>query len=265
VRRRVTLVVGLAALLAVTAAGGGLYYLRHHNSFTPRPAPKTAVVLEAPAPTPSFEPTPVATATPAPTPTPLPDSVRLNVPFTVQAPFANWDREHEEYCEAAALLMVRNYYRKDGRANLPPAEADRDMTSIVAHERKTFPGVLDLPLSDMAVVGGALDPPLQGEVARADPDDIKRDLANGWPVIIPVMTHGGPGGQKIKPYYGATNVYHVILLIGYDASGQLITNDAGIKEGQYLTYSWDVLSTAMDAQAQRFGQGRVMLVFRPKS
>ena len=255
--------VGLAALLLVATAGGGLYYWRHHNAFTPRPAPKTAVVLEAPSPTPSAEPT--ATATPVPTPTPLPDSVRLNVPFTVQAPFANWDREHEEYCEAAALLMARNYYRKDGRATIPPAEADRDMTAIVAYERKTFPGVLDLPLSDMAVVGGALDPPLQGEVVQADPDEIKRDLASGWPVIVPVMTHGGPGGQKIKPYYGATNVYHVILLIGYDASGQLISNDAGIKEGQYLTYSWDLLSTAMDAQDRKYGQGRVMLVVRPKS
>jgi hypothetical protein len=190
--------------------------------------------------------------------------VRLAGPFTVQAPFANWDAAHENYCEAAALLMVRNYYRKDGRAEIPKAEADRDMGAIVAVERRTFPGVLDLPLADMAQVGGALDPPLQGEVVKADVDEMKRALAAGWPVIIPVMTHGGPGGQKIKPYYGSTNVYHVILVIGYDDSGQLITNDAGIKEGENLTYSWDMLSTAMDAQAQRLSQGRVMLVFRPK-
>lgn len=224
------------------------------------------MVLQAPqAPAPTETPTPLATPTPPPTPTPLPSSVLLRVPYTVQAPFANWDKAHEEYCEAATLLMARNYYRKDGRANIPPAEADREMGAIVDQERKTFPGVLDLPLADMAQVGGALDPPLQGQVVKADPDEMKHALAAGWPVILPAMTHGGPGGQKIKPYYGTSNVYHVILVIGYDESGQLITNDPGIKEGQNLTYSWDMLSTAMDAQAQRYPQGRVMLIVRPRA
>jgi hypothetical protein len=103
------------------------------------------------------------------------------------------------------------------------------------------------------------------EPAPADDEQIKRYLAAGWPVVVPVMTHGAPGGQKLDPHYGATSVYHVIVLIGYNESGQLISNDAGIFEGQYLAYSWPRLSAAVDVQAQKFSQGRKLLVFRPRA
>lgn len=268
VRPRQALVVAVLAVLVVGAAGGGYYYWRKHQPTPPAVAPKTAVILQAPSsPTPS--PTPSATPVPTapPTPTPLPSSVRLAVPFTSQAPNHNMDRAHEEYCEAAAVLMIGDYYKHDQRSVIPPAEADRDMASIVAYERQTFPGVLDLPLTDVASTGAARFP-MDGtvEAAPADPQLIKEYLATGWPVVIPVMTHGLPGGQKINVHYGAGNVYHVIVLIGYDASGQFISNDAGIYEGQYLTYSWNTLSTAMDAQAQKFpSQGRKLLVFRQRA
>jgi uncharacterized protein YvpB len=177
------------------------------------------------------------------------------------------DNAHEEYCEAAAVLMIGDYYKHDQRSVIPPAEADGAMASIVSYERKTFPGVLDLPLRDVAATGAA-EFAMDGTVepAPADPEQIKRYLAAGWPVVIPVMTHGAPGGQKIDPHYGAVSVYHVIVLIGYDESGRLISNDAGIFQGQYLAYSWDVLSAAIDAQARKYPQqGREMLVFRPRA
>jgi hypothetical protein len=262
VRPRIALAVALVAVLVVGAAGGGYYYWRKHRPIPPVVAPKTAVILQAPS-SPTPEATPVPTA--PPTPTPLPTSVRLAVPFTSQAPFRNMDRAHEEYCEAAAVLMIGDYYKRDQRSVIPAGEADRDMTAIVAYERQTFPGILDLPLNDVASTGAAkyaMDGTV--EPAPSDPQLIKQYLAAGWPVVIPVMTHGLPGGQKINAHYGSTNVYHVIVLIGYDDSGQFISNDAGIFEGQYLTYSWNTLSTAMDAQAQKFPQGRKLLVFRQR-
>jgi hypothetical protein len=263
VRPRLALAVALVAVLVVGAAGGGYYYWRKHRPVPVAVAPKTAVILQAPS-----SPEPTATPVPSapPTPTPLPNSVRLAVPFTSQAPNHNMDRAHEEYCEAAAVLMVGNYYKHDQRSVIPPGEADRDMTSIVAYERQTFPGILDLPLTDIATTAAARFP-IDGTVepAAADPQLIKQYLASGWPVVLPVMTHGLPGGQKINAHYGAGNVYHVIVLIGYDESGQFISNDAGIFEGQYLTYSWSTLSTAMDAQAQKYpSQGRKLLVFRQR-
>jgi hypothetical protein len=267
VRPRLALAVALVAVVAIGAAGGGYYYWRKHQPVPPAVAPKTAVILQAPSsPTPSATATPTPVPTAPPTPTPLPSSVRLAVPYTSLAPNRNMDRAHEEYCEAAAVLMIGNYYKHDQRSVIPPAEADREMTSIVAYERQTFPGIVDLPLNDVAGTGAAryqMDGTV--EPAPADDEQIKRYLAAGWPVVIPVMTHGAPGGQKIDPRYGGTSVYHVIVLIGSDESGQLISNDAGIFQGQYLAYPWPRLSAAIDVQAQKFAQGRKMLVFRPRS
>jgi hypothetical protein len=267
VRPRLAVAVALAALIVVGAAGGGYYYWRKHQPVPPAVAPKTAVILQAPSsPTPEATPTATPIPTAPPTPTPLPSSVRLAVPYTSQAPNHNMDRAHEEYCEAAAVLMIGNYYKHDQRSVIPPGEADREMTSIVAYERQTFPGIVDLPLNDVAATGAAkfqMDGTV--EPAAADDEQIKRYLAAGWPVVVPVMTHGAPGGQKLDPHYGAVSVYHVIVLIGYNESGQLISNDAGIFQGQYLAYSWPRLSAAIDAQAQKFPQGRKLLVFRPRA
>jgi Peptidase_C39 like family len=260
-RRQQALVIGLVAVVLVAGLGGygGYRVWRHFRAAAPAPAPKTAVVVQAPTPTPETVPT-AAAPTPTPAPTPLPPSVFVRVPYTAQSPFNQWGagNPHEEYCEAAAILMVGQYFRGDTRDRIPPAEADASMGQIVATERRTFPGVLDLPLTDIGAVGNQLYN-LRPAISPVDPDVIERNLAEGRPVIVPVMTHGA-NGQKISPYYGSTNVYHVIVLTGYDAGkGLFYTNDAGFVQGQNFAYPWSTLSTAIDAQAAK--QGRVMLVF----
>ena len=253
-----------AGLAAVVVLGGGGYsgyrIWRHVQAGAPRPAPSAQVVFQAP----PEQQTTVASPTPTPAPTPLPSSVLVKVPYTSQSPFNQWGagNPHEEYCEAAALLMVGDYFKGDSRATIPKAEADAAMAQIVSVERTTFPGVLDLPLTSIGSVGTRLFG-LRPAVTPVDVDQIRRNLAEGRPVIIPVMTHGA-NGQKISPHYGTMNVYHVIVLIGYDdAKGVLYTNDAGFVEGQNYSYTWSTLSTAIDAQAGKFPQGRVMLVFSP--
>ena len=79
-------------------------------------APDTVVVHPPPAD--------IATVpTPTPSPTPLPTSLVIQgVPFTIQSPYQVWDRVHNEYCEAAAVYMVGQYWNNDHRANLPQAQ-----------------------------------------------------------------------------------------------------------------------------------------------
>ncbi len=246
---------------ALFLLGGGSYssyrLWRHFVANAPRPAPSAAVVYQAPTPSSA------TAATPTPASTPLPASVFIKVPYTSQSPFNQWGagNPHEEYCEAAALLMVGDYFKGDTRAQIPKAEADGAMAQIVGVERKMFPGVLDLPLSSIGSVGTQLYG-LNPAVTAVSLNAIEHSLAGGRPVIIPVMTHG-LNGARIAPYYGAVNVYHVIVLIGYDNSkGLLYTNDAGFVQGQNYAYTWNTLTTAIDAQAQKFAQGRVMLVFQ---
>ena len=252
------------ALAVVVLLTGGSYsgyrLWRHFLAHASQPPPSTAVVFQSPPPS----TTSAASSTPA-TATALPTSVLVKVPFTSQSPFNQWGagNVHEEYCEAAALLMMGDFFKGDSRSKIPPAEADGAMGQIVSVERRMFPGVLDLPLSSIGSVGTQLYG-LNPIVAPVDLDAIERNLAQGRPMIIPVMTHGA-NGQKISPHYGTDNVYHVIVLIGYDnAKGLLYTNDAGFMEGQNYAYTWNTLSTAIDAQAGKFPQGRVMLVFQAR-
>jgi len=253
------------ALAVVVLLGGGSYsgyrLWRHFLAAAPQPPPSAAVVYQAP---PQLE-EPSASPTPTPAPTPLPASVFIKVPYTPQSPFNQWGagNVHEEYCEAAALLMVSDFFKGDTRPQIPKAEADGAMAQIVGVERRMFPGVLDLPLTSIGSVGTQMYG-LNPTVMPVDLDAVERNLASGRPVIIPVMTHG-VNGQKISPHYGTLNVYHVIVLIGYDnTKGLLYTNDAGFVEGQNYAYTWSTLSTAIDAQARKFTQGRVMLVLQPR-
>jgi Peptidase_C39 like family len=259
---RKTLAGALIALVVVLAGSGyaGYRVWRHFRVVAPQSAPRTAIVITAPPTAPASD---AARSTPVATPLVLQPSAFIKVPFTSQSPFAQWSAQdpHQEYCEAAALLMMHQYFSHDGRAVIPKAEADAAMAHIVSVERKTFPGVKDLPLNDIATVGQQLFG-LQPTVEPVDLAKLETYISQGFPVIIPVMTHGA-NGARINGNYGSVNVYHVILVTGYDSgSGLLYTNDAGLMEGQNLRYRWSVLSTAIDAQVPRLGQGRVMLTFR---
>jgi hypothetical protein len=51
--------------------------------------------------------------------------------------------------------------------------------------------------------------------------------------------------------YGTDNVYHVIVLVGYNAAqGVVYTNDAGISQGPDLAYAWTTLQTAVQSMAR---------------
>ncbi|MGH7881319.1 MAG: C39 family peptidase, partial [Candidatus Dormibacteraceae bacterium] len=203
---------------------------------------------------------------------PPPNRLLLNgVPYTPQAPFG-MDAAHEEYCEAAALSMVEQYYSGDRRPIIPPQEAETRMAQIVNFERLTFPGVLNLSLQEISQISLDLYH-RPGHLEPANLPNVERELTAGHLVIIPLMTNGSPGDRKINSAYGAENVYHVMLLIGFDQSaGPLIfTNDAGIRQGHGLAYSWATLNSAIEAMTRTTRddsgitvpseQGAQMLVF----
>ena len=250
-RPRLQAALALAVLLLAGCSGDA-----------PNPEPKAAVVIDAPAaePSPSLDPSP----SPTPTPPPPPVSAFIKtVPYTVQAPYGTWDAAHEEYCEAAAVLMIGLYMGGDRRSRIPAAEADKAMATIYSWERATWPGVKDLTLDKVGETGLHFYN-LRATVEEATYANVQAEIAAGRPVVIPVMTHGAPGGQKIAPNYGRVNVYHVIVIVGYDSTKQtVIANDAGISQGQNYVYRWSILESAMDAQTPKMGQGRVLLSFAP--
>jgi hypothetical protein len=264
---RIEAVFAAVAVLAGVGSVGIAVYDSRHLDLVGQAAPSTDVVVSAP---PSSVPTiePSVAPTPTPTPTPIPPSLFIKgVPYTVQSPYNQWGPSdpHQEYCEAAAVMMVGRYYRGDKFPGdrIPPADADAAMAQIVQWERQQWRGVLDLSLDKVAQVGKNFYN-MTPATTDATLDNVKAALASGKPVLIPVMTHGGPGGGMIAPFDGAVNVYHVLVLTGYDGNS-VYANDAGFSQGQNYKYDWSVLQAAMAAQQSKMQQGSIMLTFTPGS
>jgi hypothetical protein len=182
----------------------------------------------------------------------LPAGALLQVPYTVQAPYANWSF-HQESCEEAAVLMYRAFLTGDPRADLPPADADQQLRALKAWQVSHWGAERDLDLERT----GQLAHDYYGYSYRVLPatiDTIRAEVAAGHPVVVPVMTHSLQNSN-----YGGKSVYHEVLIKGYTSAG-VITNDPGISQGKNWFYSWPVIFQAIDAQTAVMKQGRVMLV-----
>ncbi|MFN2462528.1 MAG: C39 family peptidase, partial [Candidatus Dormibacteria bacterium] len=175
----------------------------------------------------------------------------LMVPYTPQAPYNNWSGPRQNACEEAALLMVHDYLRGDTRSDIPADEADAALGAMQQWQVDNWAGETDLTM----VRTGQLARAYYGhsyQVQPATTDAIMAAIRAGSPVSVPVMTH-----SLNNPNYGPQDVYHVLLIIGYDQNG-VITNDSGVMQGQGWVYSWATLFQAIDAQTLQ-QQGRVML------
>jgi hypothetical protein len=256
-RRRVVLaVLALGLLLFGGYSGGRQVWQRIHPTASADSHPADATQLGRltkvpPSVTDDRAPQPAQSPLPAPSPSPPPGAI-LKVPYTVQAPFANW-KVHEESCEEAALLMYHDFLQGDVRPDIPPAEADQQLRALKTWQVEKWGAERDLTVEKM----GQLAQAYWGhkyQVITVSETSIKEEIAAGHPVIVPVMTH-----SLQNSHYGPKTVYHVLLIKGYSPTG-VVTNDPGIAQGKDWFYSWSVILGAIDAQTPKMNQGRVGLV-----
>jgi hypothetical protein len=194
---------------------------------------------------------------PVPVDSPIPESFLITMPYTPQAPNANW-AVHEESCEEAAILMA--HYLLASKLNLkvntviPPNTAHTELVAQKNWQVKNWGPERDLNMYDL----GKLAKEYYGYNYKVTEDitekEIKSEIAKGNPVLVPVITHG-----LANPHYGRQPSYHILVIKGYDATG-IISNDAGIREGEGYRYTWEILWKAIDAQRAQMKQGRDMLV-----
>lgn len=197
----------------------------------------------------------------------LPTEKNLAVPFTSQAPSANWDQDHEEFCEEAAMAMVARFY-----ANQPFTDVNDKEASLQAVKRWEVDELgwyYDTTATENAeVLRGLFDLNVE-VVANPTIDDIKRALAQGYPVIIPAA-----GRELGNPNFTAPGpIYHNLVIRGYTKSGQFITNDPGTRKGEAYVYDQEVIMSAMhdwvpagDRTTPANGQAngrKVLLIVRP--
>lgn len=181
----------------------------------------------------------------------LPDSAYLNIPFTSQAPYQIWDKLHDDACEEASIIMV--YYYLIGK-ELTKEIAEQEIVNMVNWQIKNWGGHFDLSAKKMTELFegyfGSTLLTISGyenlETIYPHTEDlvvgIKKELANGNPVIVPAA-----GRLLDNPYFTPPGPeYHVLVIKGYDdEKSEFITNDPGTKRGADFRYSYQVLENAV--------------------
>jgi hypothetical protein len=195
--------------------------------------------------TPSATPQKASTAlsttpTTAPTKIPLPSEANLAVPFTVQAPHANWEDPYGELCEEASVLMAVSYLTKK---EIPNADfADKALLAIKDFEDKKFGYYKDTTAEETAIIIREHFSYSKVEVKQNPTiDNIKQAIADGRVVIAPLA------GREIgNPYFHAPGpLYHMLVIKGYTDDGKFITNDPGTKRGENYLYPQDRIMEAI--------------------
>jgi len=167
----------------------------------------------------------------------LPNKAAVNVPFYPQAPFAVWDDIHNEACEEASFLMVRDYYQKRSM-DLP--ELDQTILSFINYQTQngykydiTLAELVTLAKRYFSFSGGRI-------IDEPTIDDIRQAIASGHPVIAPAS-----GRMLDNPNFRSPGpLYHMVVIKGYDSRG-FITNDPGTRKGNGFRYSYDNLYAAI--------------------
>jgi hypothetical protein len=168
----------------------------------------------------------------------LPERVFIEVPFLVQAPFAVWDPLHEDACEEASLIMVDRFL--DNEKAISPIDGDVDIRKMVRYEEENGYAV-DVTMDELNQISKDYLGRKTGRV-KVNPtiDDIKKELAEGRPVIVPAA-----GKILPNPYFrGDGPDYHMLVVVGYDKNG-FVTNDPGTKRGKGFRYAFDALYGAI--------------------
>jgi len=167
----------------------------------------------------------------------LPKKVQIEVPFSPQAPHANWDAPYQEACEEMALIM--GIYFLQGK-ELTPEIADREIKDLVKWETEHgYPE--DVTLEQLNQIGCEYYKVCTNYVInQVTTEVIKEQIAKGNPVILPAA-----GRRLLNPYFSGDGPwYHMLIVKGYDRN-EFITNDPGTKRGKGYKYKYDRLVNAI--------------------
>lgn len=169
--------------------------------------------------------------------------VLLDVPFTAQAPFGDWDDPRQQAgCEEAVALMAMRWVQ--GRS-LTLAEAEKEIIAISDFELKNYGHFHDTSAADTVsrIFKGYFkynNIELKYDIQK---EDIINELSKGNLVLVLA------NGQKLdNPYYNPPGpLEHALVIRGYDPkTKEFITNDSGTKRGESFRYPDHIVMNAIN-------------------
>lgn len=192
----------------------------------------------------------------------LPRQKLLDVPFTPQAPTANWDALHEEACEEASIIMAAGYYAHESGV-IGPAAAEERIQALVDLQMGLYGFFESTSATATARLIEEYYPNLAAEVLPVhSADAIKKAIAEGYPVLVPA-----DGKALPNPHFrNGGPVYHMLVVRGY-TEDRFVTNDPGTRFGEKYLYTYDeLLSSIHDWNNGDVPNGdSLMIVVRPRS
>lgn len=223
---KVKIILMAVFLLSLTA---GIFLLFNNPDAKP-PMVETETLFEQPVTEPVVEETPVA----------RPFSVQLEVPFTAQAPTANWDELHNEACEEASVIMAWAYF--NNITSLPPLTVEAEISKLTEWQQTNYGYYLSITTPETARMAEDVYG-LDTEIKTFSFQAIKEALAEDKLVILPAQ------GQLLgNPNFTAPGPpYHMLVITGYYTKNGIdyfVTNDPGTRRGENYTYTAEVIETA---------------------
>jgi len=174
----------------------------------------------------------------------LSDSILIqqDVPFTSQAPYADWDDpRQQDGCEEASALMAI-YWAQD--KSLTRYEADKLIKEISDWEDEKYSSFHDTSAQDtvLRIIQGYFNHQNAEVKNKITVEEIITIIKSGKLVLAPANGQilGNPHFTQPGPET------HMLVIIGYDQStDEFITNDPGTKHGEKYRYKTATLFNAL--------------------
>ncbi|MFH0840900.1 MAG: C39 family peptidase [bacterium] len=168
--------------------------------------------------------------------------IKYSVPFTPQAPYADWDDpRQQDGCEEASSIMAV-YWARD--KSLTRYEANKMINEISNWEEEIYGSFHDTSAQDtvLRIIQRYFSHKNAIVKNNVEINDIILAIEQGNLILTPA------NGQILgNPYFtqpGPTT--HMLVIIGYDPdTDEFITNDPGTKRGEGYRYKTSVLFNAI--------------------
>lgn len=172
----------------------------------------------------------------------LAGAMNLAVPFSPQAPHADWNLPFQEACEETSLIMVNAWMVGTPPGLIEPDVAEGLILDVVAWQEERFGYYEDTSAEETAIIAREFYGYENTVVLPVTSiEDVKAQLAAGHAVILPAS-----GRDLHNEYFrGEGPLYHMLVVKGFTEDGRIISNDPGTRRGEDYLYDPDVLFNAI--------------------